>query len=89
MNAAMTVNQGDSTMAGGGYLQFRVDGNEVIDGSGEMDVSWEDGLMVGANISDGNHAELLGMAVRLTWPDQLTEGRYMGDMSLTLSLIHI
>ena len=38
-------------LQGGGAVQVRVDGNEVIDGSGKVNVSWEDGLMVGASMS--------------------------------------
>ena len=66
-------------MAGGGYLQFRVDGNEVIDGPAKVDVSWEDGLMVGASMSDGNSVEVVGISgiARGSMADKATTGHGM------------
>ena len=87
MDAGIHVDLQDATndllqargLQGGGAVQVRVDGNEVIDGSGKVNVSWEDGLMVGASMSDGNSVEVVGISgiARGSMADKATTGHGM------------
>merc|ERR1719409_939654 len=44
-------------LQGGGAVQVRADGNEVIDGSGKVNVSWEEGWSFESSLGMGDEVE--------------------------------